>query len=156
MFFILSFQYHCNWRAHCEIAMVNLEKLWNHLRDMKTTLERTVIIWGEDDVLTRAVEDLLGTGGDWKVIRVNDDLDELSLAQLVERVTPDVLIVHGGVLSGNVRPLISFVQDYPQLKIITIGLENNKMEIYDKKTVCIKESSDLLAAIKNGAAPEEV
>jgi len=147
VFFVPCLQYHCNWRVHCEIAMLNIEKLWNQLRYMKTTLERTVILWGEDDVLTRAVENLLGTGGDWKVIRIHDDLDELSLAQMVERVTPDVLIVHEGVFNGNVRLLIKFVQDYSDLKIITIGLENNKMEIYNKKTVCIKEASDLLAAI---------
>ena len=134
--------------------MFAIGKPGNQLKDMDTTLEKTVILWGQDDVLTRAVENLLTTKGDWKVIRISDDLDEVTLAQVVEQVTPDVVIVHEGVFSGDMRPLIKFVQDYPKLKIITIGLENNKMDIYNKNTVCIKESSDLLAAIKNGIAPE--
>jgi DNA-binding NarL/FixJ family response regulator len=134
--------------------MFAIGKPGNQLKDMDTTLEKTVILWGQDDVLTRAVENLLTTKGDWKVIRISDDLDELTLAQVVEQVTPDVVIVHEGVFSGDMRPLIKFVQDYPKLKIITIGLENNKMDIYTKKTMCIKEPSDLLAAIKIGTVPE--
>ena len=121
---------------------------------METTLEKTVILWGQEDVLTKAVETLLNTRHDWKVIRLSDALDEIALAQMVEEVTPDVLIVHEGIFDGNARLLIKFVQDYSRLKIITIGLDNNKMDIYNKRTVCIKESSDLLAAIKNGVAPE--
>ena len=134
--------------------MFAIGKPGNQLKDMDTTLEKTVILWGQDDVLTRAVENLLTTKGDWKVIRISDDLDEVTLAQVVEQVTPDVVIVHEGVFSGDMRPLIKFVQDYPKLKIITIGLENNKMDIYTKKTMCIKEPSDLLAAIKIGTVPE--
>lgn len=134
--------------------MFAIGKLGNQLIDMNTTLEKTVILWGQDDVLTIAVENLLHTGDNWKVMRISDDLDEVALAQVVEQVIPDVVIVHEGAFSGNVRLLIRFVQDYPKLKIITIGLENNKMDIYTKKTMCIKEPSDLLAAIKNGAAPE--
>ncbi|MFT3891905.1 MAG: hypothetical protein QM730_09755 [Anaerolineales bacterium] len=121
---------------------------------MKNTLERTVILWGEDDVLTRAVENLLTSAGTWRIIRVGDDVDELSLAQLLEEEVPEVLIVHDDVLNGNVHLLIKFVQDFSKLKIITIGLENNKMDIYNKKTVCIKKSSDFLAVIQNGAAKD--
>ena len=102
-----------------------------------------------------AIETLLGREGGWKVVRVSDELDDVSLAQLIERVTPNVVIVHESTLSGNVRLLIKFIQDYPKLKIITIGLENNKIDIYNKKTICIKESSDLLTAIGNGTAPEK-
>lgn len=134
--------------------MVNIETLWDQLRDMKNTLERTVILWGEDDVLMRAVEVLLTVRGEWRLIRIKEDLDDLSLAQMVEEVTPDVLIVHQSALEGSVRLLIKFVQDYSKLKIITIGLENNQMEIYNKKRVCIKEASDLLAAIRDGSAQE--
>ena len=134
--------------------MVNIETLWDQLRDMKNTLERTFILWGEDDVLMRAVEVLLTVRGEWLLIRIKEDLDDLSLAQMVEEVTPDVLIVHQSALEGSVRLLIKFVQDYSKLKIITIGLENNQMEIYNKKRVCIKEASDLLAAIRDGSAQE--
>jgi hypothetical protein len=123
-------------------------------REMQPSREKTIILWGQDDVLIRAVENLLNTGGGWKVIRISDDLDEITLTQVVEEVTPDVLIVHEDAFSGDVRLLIKFVQDYSKLKIITIGLENNQMEIYNKRTVCIKQASDLLAAIKNGTVPE--
>ena len=125
----------------------------NQHRHMETILEKTVILWGQDDVLTRAVETLLDTRNGWRVIRVVDDLNESALLQTMEQVTPDVVIVHEGAFEGNVRLLIRFVQDFPQLKIITIGLESNKMDIYNKRTVCIEKPSDFLAAIKNGISP---
>lgn len=154
MFLNPRFQYHCNWRVHCENAMVTIEKIWEQLKDMKTALDKTVILWGKDDVLTRAVEMLLTAKGEWRLVRITEDLDDLSLAQIVEEVTPDVLIVHEEVLNNNARLVVKFVRDYSKLKIITIGLDNNQMEIYSKKRVCIKEASDLLAAIKNGSAAE--
>lgn len=154
MSFVSPFQYDCNKKTHCEITMFAIGNLGNQLRNMEITTERTIILWGQDDVLMMAIETLLGREGGWKVVRVSDELDDVSLAQLIEQIIPDVVIVHESSLSGNVRLLIKFIQDYPQLKIITIGLENNKMDIYNKKTICIKESSDLLAAIGSGTTPE--
>jgi hypothetical protein len=122
--------------------------------EMHPAKGKTVVLWGQDDVLIRAVEDLLVTVGGWRIIQLSEFLDEAALQQALAETIPDVLIVHEGVFNGDVRPLIRFVQEYSKLKIITIGLENNQMEIYNKKRVCIKESSDLLAAIQNGAASE--
>jgi hypothetical protein len=117
-------------------------------------LGKTIILWGQDDVLIRAVEDLLGVETGWRLIRVSDDLNEVSLARTLADITPDVLIVHESALGSDIRPLLGFMQAHSQLKIITIGLQNNQMEIYNKKRVCIREASDLLAAISNAAAAE--
>ena len=154
MSFVSPFQYDWNKKTHCENTMFAIRNLENQLRNMETAMEKTIILWGQDDVLMMAIETLLGREGGWTVVRVSEELDDVSLAQLIERVIPDVVIVHESSLSGNVRLLIKFIQDYPALKIITIGLENNKVDIYNKKTICIKESSDLLAAIGNGTTPE--
>ena len=133
--------------------MFAIGKPGNQLKDMDTTLEKTVILWGQDDVLIRAVENLLITGRGWKVIRICDEWDDITLAQAVGQVTPDVLIVHEDAFDTDARLLIKFVHDYPKLKIITIGLGDNQMEIYNKHTIDIKEPSDLLAAIENDTAP---
>ncbi|HEY5975479.1 MAG TPA: hypothetical protein VIU41_12120 [Geobacteraceae bacterium] len=134
--------------------MTDIEKTGTVFSNMETPGEKTIILWGQDDVLIRAVEDLLITGKGWKVIRVSNDWDEVALAQVVEQVTPDVLIVHESAFASNMRLLIKFVMDYSKLKIITIGLENNQMEIYVKQTICIKKASDLLAVIENEADME--
>jgi len=134
--------------------MMDTEKIGTALKDMETLEEKTIILWGQDDMLIRAVEDLLITGKGWKVIRISNDCDEVALAQMVEQVTPDVLIVHESAFACNVRLLIKFVMDYSRLKILTIGLENNQMEIYIKQRIYIKKASDLLAAIENEADTE--
>jgi hypothetical protein len=155
MFFIPLFQYDCNRRDQKKSAMLTIGMTGNQLRTMDTTRENTVILWGQDDVLTTAVEDLLGSGRGWKVVRVSDDLDEASLAHALESITPDVLIVHECILASNARLLIKLVQDYSRLKIVTIGLGNNRMQIFNKQTISIESASDLLVAIKPDAPPDE-
>ena len=134
--------------------MMDTEKMETARSNMETPEEKTIILWGDDDVLIRAVEDLLIPGKGWKIIRVSNDCDEVALAQMFEQVTPDVLIVHASAFASNMRLLVKFVMDYSKLKVITIGLENNQMEIYEKQTICIKKASDLLAAIENEADTE--
>ena len=133
---------------------MNIKQPGPKRQDIQPYRGKTVILWGQEDVLSRAVEGLLVPECGWRMIRISDDLDESSLSYAVERITPDVLIIHEDVFRGDIRLLIKFVQDYPKLKIITIGLENNQMQIYSKKTICIKQASDLLEAIKNGVGPE--
>jgi hypothetical protein len=129
--------------------MLNLEKTIE-----KTAAEpKTVIVWGQYDLLAEAVEHLLATRNGWKVLRVSDECDQDTLAREVERVNPEVLIIHEGALSVNGRMLIKFVQDHAKLKIITLSLENNSIEIYNKQTICINAASDLLAVIEDDADP---
>jgi hypothetical protein len=104
--------------------------------------------------LAEAVEHLLATRNGWKVLRVSDEYDQDTLAREVERVNPEVLIIHEGALSVNGSMLIKFVQDHSKLKIITLSLENNSVEIYNKQTICINAASDLLAVIEDDADPD--
>ena len=78
-----------------------------------------------------------------------------TLAREVEKVNPDIVIIHQGMYSGEMRLPIKLVQDHSKLKIITISLENNLVEVYNKHTICIKEVSDLLSIIEEDADPYE-
>lgn len=118
---------------------------------MQPSAEKTVIVWGQDDVLLRAVEDLLDTRIGWKVIRISDDWDEATLSQAMGKLTPDVLILHEGIFARDMRPLLKLVHEYSMLKVIMISLDDNQMEIYKKQTICIRQASDLLAVIQNDA-----
>jgi hypothetical protein len=127
--------------------MLNLEQIEEKTIEKAATEPKTVIVWGQYDLLAEAVEHLLATRNGWKVIRVSDECDQDALAREVERVNPEALIVHEGALSINGHTLIKFVQDHSKLKIITLSLENNSIEIYNKQTICINAASDLLAVI---------
>lgn len=118
------------------------------LRTMEPTEEKTIILWGDDDLLVTAVEHVLAGRRNWKVLRVLGNCTDESLSDEISYVNPDVLIVHEGVLADDAHRLIRFVQEYPQLKIIIINLTNNLIEIYNKQTIRIKEATDLLKLIE--------
>ena len=115
---------------------------------------KLAILWGYDDLLVEAVEHLLTARRGWQVIRISDEGEAETLTQQVKKVNPEVLIIHEGSFAGDVRLLIKFVQEYPQLKIITISLGDNLMKVYDKQTICIKEVSDLLSIINGNGNPD--
>ena len=101
--------------------------------------------------MTLAIEHLLTSRTGWKVIRISSEWDDGPPAQELKWINPDVLIVSEGIIASHGQQLIRIVQDFPKLKIITISLGNNQMEIYDKQTICIKEASDLLSVIAQPA-----
>jgi len=116
-----------------------------------TARSKAVILLGQDDLLVTAVEHLFTARKGWKVIRISDTRDPEALVREVTRVDPEAVIVHQDVYFSNVRSLMRLVQDCPQLKVVTISLENNFLEVYNKQTICIKEASDLLSIIEEGA-----
>lgn len=95
----------------------------------------------------QAVASLLIKQNDWRVIRISDEASETQLVEQIQTVYPQVLIVHQDTLLGNLPLLIKFIQTCSKLKIITINLDNNGLEIFNKQTTCLKEVSDLMAII---------
>ncbi len=109
---------------------------------------KTVILWGREDLLGRGVEFFLNTRSEWEVIRVSDKQGVDFLTQEVERVKPDVVIIYQGNCAGDVPVPMQLLQARPGLKVITVSLENNSVEVYSKQKVWLKEVSDLLTVVE--------
>jgi hypothetical protein len=109
---------------------------------------KTVFLWGREELLMRAVEHLLVQKHEWHAIRISSEWDEETMALKLKGIFPDVLVVSESVLMDDGYRLIQIVEEYPKLKIITINLENNLIEIYHKQTLGINEASDLLEIIE--------
>ncbi len=109
---------------------------------------KTVILWGREDLLGRGVEVFLNTRSEWEVIRISDKQGVDFLTQEVERVKPDVVIIYQGNCAEDVPVPMRLLQARPGLKVITVSLENNSVEVYNKQKVWLKEVSDLLSVIE--------
>lgn len=44
---------------------------------------------------------------------------------------------------------LQFAQDHPVVKIISVSLDNNAMEVYSKQKIIVKQVSDLITVIEN-------
>ena len=43
---------------------------------------------------------------------------------------------------------MELLNDHPDVKVITLGFENNSMEVYSKQTIEIKQVSDLVSVLE--------
>ena len=114
---------------------------------------KMIVVWGSEDILSSSIEHFLASKEDWKVVRASkkEDLEALLLA--VENTNPDIVIIYREeshwVFNLPLQPLL----DHPAIKVITISLENNEMHVYSKQNICVKEASDLIAAIEDVPSP---
>ncbi len=109
---------------------------------------KTVILWGREDLLGRGVEFFLNSRSEWEVIRISDKQGADFLTQEVERLKPDVVIIYQGNCNGDMPVPMHLLEGRPQLKVITVSLENNSVEIYNKQKVWLKEVGDLLSVVE--------
>jgi hypothetical protein len=136
------------------------------------TKTRKVILWGENDLLNRAMEMVLTAGetDKWEILRLPANQSISALAEQVQNVKPDLVILYQPNASNSGDPLLKLLEEEPELKVIaeqpesrviTVSLENNVMQVYSKHSVTIRHVSDLLSVIEDSyfsedKLPEEV
>lgn len=116
--------------------------------DISMKISRTVILWGREDVLGKSVEFFLNKCQGWEVIRVTDQQSIEDLYQEVIKTSPEAIILNQGDSACDTRLPLRLMQSFPGLKVITVSLEDNLMEIYSKQKVCVKNVSDLLSVVE--------
>lgn len=109
---------------------------------------RSAILWGRDDLLATAIESLLHSACGLQVIKLLGNQDAGLLAREVEKVQPKVLFINKGDSTEEYPPPLHLILEFPELKIIVINPENNRVEVYKRENIHIKEASDILSIIE--------
>ena len=112
---------------------------------------KLVVVWGNEDILRSSIEHFLGTKENWRVITLSNEEDLEALIQAVESSKPDIVIIHQGCHTGLNLLALQLLQAHPDIKVITISLENNLMEVYSKQKIMVKQASDLITVIEDEA-----
>jgi len=122
----------------------DLEILEKETVVMKT---KTFILWGREDSLGEGAEFFLASRKEWEVIHITDHFDANFLYQEVERLNPDVVIIHQGDCAEITEVPAILMKDRPNLKVITVSLENNAVQVYSKQQVWVNNISDLFSIV---------
>ena len=128
--------------------LLDLENMTNQCEDHNPMKLKKVILWGHNDVLGDAVETFLATRNDWDVVRIGDDVSEDVFIEQVELEQPEVIIVYESDHASVGACLYQLLHSRPQIKAITLNLENNFLDVYDKHQVEVNSVSDLFSAIE--------
>lgn len=111
--------------------------------------ERTVILWGQENILGSVVENLLDSLRNWKVIRISENNEESILIDDIKTLSPEIVIVYKSEQLIESQQLLQLLDDCPGLKIITVSPESNSVQIYNKQRVWIKNSDEFLSIVES-------
>jgi hypothetical protein len=130
---------------------MDLMELKMKLIDQKNTDHKTAILAGPDDLLRQAVELLILDAKDWDVIGIWDEFEVDELIRDVDGKNPDVVVINRGGLTDKMDLPLQLMKGHADITIITIGLEDNLMDVYNRQKVSISGASDLLLIINQCA-----
>ena len=111
-------------------------------------MTKTIILWGNDDLLSSYVEHFLVSEKGWKVVNIPIEQKIEAVIEVVDRVNPNIVIIQLGDRSCNSGLPTILLRDHPDLQVITLSLKNNLMEVYRKQDILIQSAADLISAIE--------
>jgi len=131
---------------------MNLTELFSESKrqldhDSDASSLKTAVLWGREDLLGKAIESILEATHNWQVIKILGNRDDRLLAREMKKVNPKIIIINQGDCADELPIPIQLIQDFPELKIITVNSENNLMEVYNRQKFWIREATDLLSII---------
>lgn len=108
---------------------------------------KTIVLLGQEDLLSSSVELLLGAQKGWNVVNVPYDTNLDTLSNVVDKFNPDVVVIHLGNCTGALNLPADLFRNIPDLRVITFSSKDNLIEIYNKQNVIVKSASDLISVI---------
>ena len=121
--------------------------------DMESTSPRKIILWGSDDLLSQAVDLFLQTSQSLNVIRLSSEIGEEKLVQETQRINPDVVVLCRDKVDDDSSLPLRLINEQACLRVVTVGLESNLMQVYSKHNVILQGASELLSIVDSGNLP---
>lgn len=135
----------------CMVANMNLNELIEPEKpDPEPARTRKAVLWGREDLLSRAISLFLEARMSWDVIRVSSSGNVDSLLQKIEGVKPDVVILCQETVDGDSALPLRVLNEQHCRKVVTLSLENNLMQVYSKQKIMIQGVADLLSVVETG------
>ena len=121
--------------------------------DMESTSPRKIILWGSEDLLSQAVDLFLQTSQSLNVIRLSSEIGVEKLMRETQRINPDVVVLCRDKADDDSSLPLRLINEQACLRVITVGLESNLMQVYSKHNVILQGASELLSIVDSGHLP---
>lgn len=83
------------------------------------------------------------------MIRLNSEQNGNDLLAAVEQEKPDVVLLYQNCNDDNGALPLQLIQCYPGLKVISLHLDSNEIEVYNRQKHWINAISDLLGIVED-------
>jgi hypothetical protein len=118
------------------------------LKEADDGIRKTVVLLGKESLLGSAVEFLLSPEKDWKIERVSNEQEYDRMFQDIKKLDPSIVILYQSEQSCDAQLLVQLLDECQGLKVITVSLESNSIQVYNKQRVWIKNANDLLSLVE--------
>jgi hypothetical protein len=132
---------------------MNLSELLNPVENLHSTQTRKAILWGPESLLTDSVEHFLKTGAAWDVVKISSESGIDYLIQQVRSIKPATIILCQETDNGDKDVLMQLDQAQLCLKVVTVSMESNLIQVYSKHNVIMRDVSDLLSVVETRYLP---
>jgi hypothetical protein len=102
-----------------------------------------LILWNEA-LLGGVVNSVLAQRAGLNVVQVT--CDEEALADVIRQAKPDVIVLDKTMEATYLVALVDL--DYPRLRIVVVNVDNNWVNVYDKKRVLMTQAADLISIVQ--------
>ena len=106
---------------------------------------RRVLVLESERLLPAAVISLLALHPEFEVASIS--VNGFAPLEQLDSSEPDVIIMDEELVASNITAVMELVDRHPQLRLIVLGLGDNKLHIFDKHIVHVKDVSDFIAQI---------
>ncbi len=121
--------------------------------DMESTSPRKIILWGRDDLLSQAVDLFFQTSQSWEVTRLSSESGVEKLIQETHRINPEVVVLCREKVDEDSSLPLRLINEQVCLRVVTVGLESNLMQVYSKHNIMLQGASELLSIVESGNFP---
>jgi hypothetical protein len=109
---------------------------------------KIVLIAVQSNVLATGIESLLNSVDGLAVSRVMF-YDKHVVQTEVERLQPTILVLDEAQALAHVKPLVDLFNGQPGLKIVVVNAENNVVQVYERRELCLQVGTDLVQVVQS-------
>lgn len=109
---------------------------------------KKILLWGQDDLLSTSMELFLTSQEGLEVHNITHQETCETLIQVVDKMNPDVIVINRENCIFDPDLPTTLIKNHAGLKVISISLDNNIMEVYGKQDVLIESVSDFISVIQ--------
>jgi DNA-binding NarL/FixJ family response regulator len=106
------------------------------------------VVMKSDVLLKRAAVTLLMLANELEIV-VSDATDIQALAMDVDRLKADVVMLNDSLPLAAQEPLTQLLGTRPELKVVIVGSDDNRLQILGREDILLTSVDDLLTVIRS-------
>jgi len=114
----------------------------------ETVSARHAVIWGRNDLLMQAIGSFLKSK-DWEITLVSGCQETEVLLLETKQIHPEVVILCREAADESALAF-RLIDEQACLRVITLGLDSNLVQVYSKQNINLQGTSDLLTILDQG------